>query len=84
MRTVYYSVAENPQAISDVYLVRVVLDRSGRRIWFGKIAEKSRATWQLASIRGALGSKNAGGKRNTGNTCERDRALKYFNYEKES
>lgn len=42
--------AENSQAISDVYLVRVVLDRSGRRIWFGKIAEKLRATWQLASI----------------------------------
>lgn len=37
---VYCSVAENSQAISDVYLVRVVLDTSGRRIWFGKIAEK--------------------------------------------
>lgn len=43
-RTVYYGVAENSQAISDVYLVRVVLDRSGRRIWFG-----GKTTWHIYS-----------------------------------
>lgn len=46
-RTVYYGVAENSQAISDVYLVRVVLDRGGL-VW----QNRGKTSWQNIFVAG--------------------------------
>lgn len=73
--TVYYGVAENSQAISDVYLVRVVLDRSGRRIWFG-----GKTTWHIYSRVFVAGLDAYKTEHLWTRWSSRSLALKYFNY----